>query len=90
MTPDLVIRRVKRPSDSTPVDLVVREGQIEQISPNWTGEAREELDASEFLVLPGFIDAHVHLNEPGRTDWEGLETGTHALAASGVTAFCDM
>lgn len=90
MKPDLVIRRVKRPSDSAPVDLVVREGRIEQISSNWADKAAEEIDASGFLAFPGFFDAHVHLNEPGRTDWEGLETGSHALAAGGVTAFCDM
>ncbi|MFM8365570.1 MAG: allantoinase AllB, partial [Verrucomicrobiota bacterium] len=90
MTADLVLRRVKRPADSTPVDLVIHNGRIAEVSTKWTGEAREEIDAAEFLVMPGFIDAHVHLNEPGRTDWEGLETGTSALAAGGVTAFCDM
>jgi allantoinase len=90
MIADLVIRRVKRPSDSTPVDLVVHNGRISEVAAQWNGEAREEIDATDFLVLPGFIDAHVHLNEPGRADWEGLETGTNALAAGGVTAFCDM
>jgi allantoinase len=90
MTADLVLRRVKRPSDSAPVDLVIRDGRIVEMVAHWSGEAREEINASEFLVLPGFIDAHVHLNEPGRADWEGLETGTRALAAGGVTTFCDM
>jgi allantoinase len=40
--------------------------------------------------LPGLIDSHVHLNEPGRTDWEGFESGSKALAAGGVTTFFDM
>ncbi|KAI8993476.1 allantoinase [Pilobolus umbonatus] len=42
------------------------------------------------LVMPGLIDAHVHLNEPGRTEWEGFETGTKAAAAGGVTTVIDM
>lgn len=42
------------------------------------------------VVMPGLVDAHVHLNEPGRTDWEGFETGTRAAAAGGVTTLADM
>ena len=45
--------------------------------------AREEVDARGLQVLPGVVDAHVHFNEPGRTDWEGFATGTAALAAGG-------
>lgn len=41
-------------------------------------------------ILPGLVDAHVHLNEPGRTEWEGFETGTKAAAAGGVTTLIDM
>lgn len=41
-------------------------------------------------VLPGFVDSHVHINEPGRTDWEGFETATRAAAAGGVTTLVDM
>jgi allantoinase len=51
---------------------------------------REELDASGLHVFPGGLDPHVHFNEPGRTHWEGLQTGTAALAAGGFTAFFDM
>jgi allantoinase len=54
------------------------------------GEAREVIDASGLLALPGVIDAHVHFNEPGRADWEGLATGSRACAAGGTTTFCDM
>ena len=52
--------------------------------------AREEIDARGLHVFPGVVDAHVHLNEPGRTHWEGFETGTRALAAGGATSFLDM
>jgi allantoinase len=54
------------------------------------GTARETIDASGLLVLPGVVDAHVHFNEPGRTDWEGWETGSRAALAGGVTTVCDM
>src|SRR6185295_13905210 len=48
------------------------------------------LDATDRVVMPGLVDAHVHLNEPGRTEWEGFETATHAAAAGGVTTLVDM
>ncbi|KAG6820730.1 hypothetical protein H0H93_012376 [Arthromyces matolae] len=48
------------------------------------------LDAGEKYVLPGLVDAHVHLNEPGRTDWEGFLTGTKAAISGGVTTVVDM
>ena len=59
-------------------DLAVEGGRIAAISPDLEGTAREEVDARGFHLLPGAIDAHVHFNEPGRTDctrcpaaWEG-------------------
>jgi allantoinase len=54
------------------------------------GSAREEIDATGWHLFPGVIDSHVHFNEPGRTDWEGIETGSRALAAGGGTLFFDM
>jgi allantoinase len=51
-------------------------------------ETRHEL--GELALLPGLIDAHVHINEPGRTEWEGFETGTRAAAAGGITTIVDM
>lgn len=42
------------------------------------------------LLIPGLVDAHVHLNEPGRTEWEGFNTGTRAAASGGVTTVIDM
>ncbi len=47
-------------------------------------------DFSPKLLLPGLVDAHVHLNEPGRTEWEGFNTGTQAAASGGVTTVVDM
>ncbi|ODQ58303.1 hypothetical protein WICANDRAFT_33944 [Wickerhamomyces anomalus NRRL Y-366-8] len=47
-------------------------------------------NVSPFFIIPGLVDSHVHLNEPGRTEWEGFETGTKAAAAGGVTTVIDM
>src|SRR5258706_7525338 len=44
----------------------------------------------ESIVMPGLVDTHVHVNEPGRTDWEGFETATRAAAGRGVTTIVDM
>ena len=65
----------------------IAEGRIVSLD---EGSAREAIDASGLLVLPGAIDAHVHFNEPGRTDWEGIATGSRACAAGGTTTFFDM
>ena len=71
-------------------DLLVEDGRIVQVAPEIVDAAGETLDASGLHVFPGLIDAHVHFNEPGRTHWEGLETGSAALAAGGGTVFIDM
>ncbi len=65
----------------------IADGRIAGFEPS---SAREEIDATGLLVLPGAIDAHVHFNEPGRTDWEGWATGSRAAVAGGVTTVCDM
>lgn len=48
------------------------------------------IDYSPYILLPGLVDTHVHLNEPGRTEWEGFWTGTKAAAFGGVTTVIDM
>ena len=65
----------------------IADGEIAALA---EGSAREEIDATGLLVLPGVIDAHVHFNDPGRSDWEGLATGSRACAAGGTTTFFDM
>ena len=64
--------------------------KIAAIEQEISGQAREIIDASGLHVFPGLIDAHVHFNEPGRADWEGIATGSNAVAAGGGTLFFDM
>jgi allantoinase len=68
-------------------------GRIMRISSiDDTGGATQQeiLDANGLLVIPGLVDTHVHINEPGRADWEGFATATRAAAAGGVTTLLDM
>jgi allantoinase len=71
-------------------DIAARHGSIVRIGPGLDVAAVETVEAEGLHVLPGIIDSHVHFNEPGRTQWEGIETGSNALAAGGGTAFFDM
>jgi allantoinase len=72
----------------------VRDGRIAAVLSPETAEsvtARETVRLADGeVLLPGLVDTHVHINEPGRTDWEGFDTGTRAAAAGGVTTVIDM
>lgn len=69
----------------------IREGSIARIAA-WEDVpiGVEITDAGDSLVMPGLVDTHVHVNEPGRTNWEGFETATRAAAAGGITTLLDM
>lgn len=90
---DLVIRgrRVLLPEAERPASLYIADGKIARIA-EWDDMPRdvELIDAGNAVVIPGLVDAHVHVNEPGRTEWEGFETATRAAAAGGVTTIVDM
>jgi allantoinase len=89
---DVVIRggTVINANGQTKADVAVEGGKIVRVAPVITGSTRQEIDAAGLHLFPGLIDPHVHFNEPGREAWEGIETGTRALAAGGVTTFFDM
>jgi allantoinase len=71
-------------------DIGIREGKIVALAENLAGSANSEIDARDLAILPGVIDAHVHFNEPGRTEWEGFANGSRAAAAGGTTTVFDM
>ncbi len=89
---DLIIRggSVVTPEGVTVVDIGIAEGKFAAIAPQLAETTACELDAAGRHIFPGIIDAHVHFNEPGRTEWEGLAHGSLALAAGGGTCFFDM
>ena len=57
---------------------------------NFLMNISQVLDAGDLVIMPGVVDSHVHVNEPGRTDWEGFATATQAAAAGGITTIVDM
>lgn len=90
--PDLIIRNgsVVTFEGVTIADVAVAEGRIVRVAANIAESAEKEIDARGLHVFPAVLDAHVHFNEPGRTGWEGLASGSAALAAGGGAWFCDM
>ena len=83
--------RVLLPDGVAPATVLVDKGRISAIA-GWA-EAPVDCamhDSGSHLLLPGLIDPHVHINEPGRTEWEGFATATQAAAAGGVTTLIDM
>ena len=91
--PDLIIRsrRVVMPETVNPASVHIRDGIIVALG-EWDDLSAQipQIDAGDAVVMPGLVDAHVHINEPGRTEWEGFTTATRAAAAGGVTTLVDM
>lgn len=89
---DLIIRGgvVVTPDGAVASDVAVTGGAIVALGPAIMGTANDEIDAAGLHVFPGVVDAHVHFNDPGRSDWEGWPTGSVALAAGGGTVAVDM
>lgn len=87
----LAVRGVALPGGIRPAAVIVADGIIEDIcAPDAVPAGIEVIDVGDATILPGIIDPHVHINEPGRTDWEGFETATRAAARGGITLLVDM
>jgi allantoinase len=90
---DIVVRgaRVVLPDGVRAASIHVRGGRILTVGTYGdTPAAVSRVDAGELMVLPGLVDTHVHMNDPGRADWEGADHATRAAAAGGVTTVIDM
>lgn len=83
--------RVLTPDGLAPATVIAEQGLITALN-HWSDvPPNSELhDFGDAILLPGLVDSHVHINEPGRTEWEGFETATRAAAAGGVTTLVDM
>ncbi|HVC47661.1 MAG TPA: allantoinase AllB [Terracidiphilus sp.] len=83
--------RVVTAGGVAPAALVVDEGRIVAVV-RWDDVPRDAtlVDFGDRMLLPGLVDTHVHINEPGRTEWEGFWAATRAAAAGGVTTLVDM
>jgi len=82
-------RRVLTPEGLRAATIEIENGMIATLG-SWDSAPLDVLDVGDAVVMPGLVDTHVHVNEPGRTDWEGFETATRAAAAGGVTTLLDM
>jgi allantoinase len=90
---DLVVRsaRVALGGGVTAAAIVVKDGRIESVADYGARlPAAREVDLGDLALLPGLVDSHVHVNEPGRTGWEGFASATAAALAGGITTICDM
>jgi allantoinase len=84
-------KRVVTPEGVRAATVHLRNGVIQAISGyDDLPSGKHIYEAGESVVMPGLVDTHVHINEPGRTDWEGFDTATRAAAAGGVTTLIDM
>jgi len=89
VTPPFVLRAI-RPLGGDPVDLMMRDGRIVEMGHNVHAKGAEVVQADGLVALPGLVDLHTHLREPGREDAETVETGTRAAALGGFTAVHSM
>jgi allantoinase len=92
LTVDIVIKNgtLILPSGITEASIIVDEGKIIGIVKSGEPQADKVIDASKKIVLPGMVDMHVHLRDPGNPERENFESGTRAAAAGGVTTVVDM
>src|SRR5215204_4628966 len=91
--PDFCIRgrRVITPDWDGPAAVHVRGGRVEEVTEfEDVPDGCQLVEAGDAVLLPGLVDSHVHVNEPGRTRWEGFASATKAAAAGGVTTLVDM
>src|ERR1700750_578436 len=83
-------RRVITPGGERPATVLIRDGLVAGLADYAAAPAGAGTLAQGAVRMPGMVDSNVHVNEPGRTEWEGFATATAAAAAGGVTTIVDM
>lgn len=82
--------RVITPNGIKKAVILIKDGCIEDVVKDLPEVDSRVIDVMDKVVMPGIIDPHVHINEPGRTDWEGFDSATKAAIAGGITMLVDM
>jgi allantoinase len=92
MLPDLLLtsQRVVTPEGVRPATVHVLNGKIERVGPIEVQSGVPAIDCGDSVLMAGIVDTHVHINQPGRSEWEGSGMATRAAAAGGITALVDM
>jgi allantoinase len=99
MSPDLILksRRTILPSGLRPASILVKDGNVQAVlgydfhpENQHNAPTCNVIDAKNLVLMPALVDTHVHVNEPGRTDWEGFRSATRAAAAGGIATIIDM
>src|ERR1700731_2669607 len=92
---DLIVRGARvlagESAEPSAAAIHIEHGVITAVTPyDQASNASSIYEAGDDLVMPGIVDTHVHINEPGRADWEGFTSATHAAAAGGITTLIEM
>src|ERR1700712_5078431 len=82
--------RILLPDGLRPAYIIIADGKIVGVANHVNQDDYIVEDVGDSVIMPGVIDPHVHINEPGRTEWEGFDTATKAAIAGGLTTLVDM
>src|SRR6266404_3347557 len=90
--PDAIIisNRTVTPDGIRKAVVLIKNGKIEELLDELPEGGLPVTDVGDSVLMPGIVDPHIHINEPGRTDWEGFDTATKAAIAGGITTLVDM
>jgi allantoinase len=86
----IISNRTITPDGIKKAAVLIKDGKIEAVLPELPEGNFSITDVGDKVLMPGIIDPHVHINEPGRTDWEGFDTATKSAIAGGITTLVDM
>ena len=83
-------KRTITPKGTREAFVWIKDGVIKEVADTLSISNVEQIDVGNNVLMPGVVDPHVHINEPGRTEWEGFDSITKAAIAGGVTTLVDM